>query len=884
MQRRATYRLQLGPDLDLQGAAELAEYLAALGVSHLYCSPLLQAASDSEHGYDVVDPRRVSAQLGGEAGYHALLEVLQKHGLDLLLDWVPNHMATRAPENRWWWDVLENGPASQAAAFFDVDWRAAERKLAHRILLPILPRHYGRALEAGELRLALAEDCGGLVLHAASRTLPIAPRSIDAVLRAAAQAAESSELELVAFSHGTLPLASTADADAAGRRHRHKEVLRRQLARLLREAPRVAAALRGAIERWNADPELLHALLERQNYRLAHWRTASHELGYRRFFDVSELIGLRVEDPRVRAATHAFVLPHVRAGEIDGLRLDHIDGLRDPQGYLDWLAAEAPGRWLLVEKILCGDEALPESWPVAGTTGYEFLWRSTGVFVDPAGEAPLGQLYVALTRDERTWAEAAADGKRRVLRDLLASDLARLTALGGEICEQRRAYRDLTSVELSRALRELAVAWPVYRSYQRGGEAPAPADAKVAARALAEARERAPELDPEVFALLRGVLEGTLRGVSETELVLRLQQLTGAVTAKGVEDTAGYAWPRFAAVADVGCDPAAFAVSPAEFHEANARAQARWPDGLLATSTHDSKWSADVRARLVLLAEIPARWAERASAWFARNARHRASAGPDPKLEYLLYQALVGAWPLPLDRARAFARKAAREAKEHTSWLAPAERFERAVDEFLERLYADADFVVELDRFAGELTAPGRRNSLAMQLLALASPGVPDLYQGAELWQASLVDPDNRRPVDFALRQRLVAALPRTGAGDPERREDPGLAKLWLVQRALRLRRLLPERFDARSRYAPLQARGPAAASVLAFARRGIVCAVPRLCFGAPRDWRETVLELPEGRWRDVLGRGVVDGGERSLAELWRHFPVSLLALEGELP
>jgi (1->4)-alpha-D-glucan 1-alpha-D-glucosylmutase len=879
---RATYRLQLGAELGLIGAAELAEYLADLGVSHVYTSPILQAAEGSAHGYDVVDPTRVSRALGGESAFRELLDALRKQGLALLLDLVPNHMATSSPENRWWWDMLENGPASQSAAFFDVDWRAAERKLAHRILLPILATHYGRALAAGELRLALAQDQGGFVLHAGARTLPIAPRSIDALLRAAASAAECSELEFLAHAHGSLPLASAADAEAARRRHRHKEVLRGQLARLVQGTPRVAAALKATVACWNGDPELLHALLERQNYRLAHWRTAAHELGYRRFFDVAGLIGLRVEEPRVREETHAFVLARVRAGEIDGLRIDHVDGLRDPLGYLEWLAESAPNGWLLVEKILSPGETLPGNWPVAGTTGYDFLWRSTGVLIDPAGEAPLSSLYGELTGDRRTWAQAATEGKRRALRDLLASDLARLTDLAVETCERRRDFRDLTSVELRRGLTELIVAWPVYRTYLRAGEESlGAADAAVVQRALAVAADRAAELDPEVFALLGAVLRGELRGPTETELALRLQQLTGAVMAKGVEDTASYGYPRLAALCDVGGDPGAFGVSPQEFHSASAQLQANWPESLLATSTHDAKLSGDVRARLALLSEIPAHWAEVVWRWFTRNARHRFGGGPDAKLEYLLYQVLVGSWPLCVERCKAYALKAAREAKEHTSWLAPVDRFEAAVTGFVERLYADEEFTRELETFVAELVEPGRVNSLAMLALKLTSPGVPDLYQGSELWDGSLVDPDNRRPIDFALRRRLLAAARRADVTDLAAAGDTGLPKLWLIARALRARAQHPERFDARSHYRPLFAFGPAETSVLAFARRGLVCAVPRLRLGV-RNWRETALELPPGRYRDAFSGEVVEGGVSPVAALWRRFPVALLLAEGE--
>ena len=877
---RASYRLQLGPDLDFAKAAELADYLQELGVSHLYSSPLLQAAPGSRHGYDVVDPTRWNAELGGEAGFAVLLDGLRKHELELLLDVVPNHMSTHVPENRWWWDVLENGPASRTADFFDVDWRAAGRRQSHRILLPILGKRYGSALYASELRLA-RED-GAFVLHVAGQKLPIAPRSVDGLLREAAEGAASPLLEFLAHAHGALPRATSLDPASVERRHRHKEVLRGLLARLCREDASAAQAVDRAVARWNAEPERLHALLERQNYRLAHWRGGAEQLDYRRFFDVSELVGMRVEERRVFSESHAFVLEQLARGEIAGLRIDHLDGLRDPRGYLDWVAVCAPQAWIVAEKILATGEALPASWPIAGTTGYDFLWRSSGLFVDPTGEPALGALYTELTGDARSWDEAAADGKERALAGLFAADLSRLAELAVEAGERAVEQRDWSRVELERGVAALLVAWPVYRGYTRARDtALEPSARGFVTRALTAATLRRPELDPALLDFLGAVLLRERRGEAETELALRFQQLSSALMAKGVEDTAGYAWPRLAALCEVGCDPGAFAVSPLDFHAANGEAQRRWPRTLLATETHDTKRSGDVRARLALLSEIPVRWADTVRGWFARNARHRLPAGPDAKLEYLLYQTLVGAWPISRERAAAWALKAAREMKERTDWLEPNRAFEEALARFVEALFDDGEFVAELARFAHELTGPGRVNSLAQTLLKLASPGVPDLYQGSEVWDLSLVDPDNRRPVDFGLRRRLLQSVRNASCEQAIAGADEGLPKLFVIQRALAERRRHPDRFGPRSRYAPLFARGAAAERVVAFARTGLVCAVPRFPL-RPDGWGDTELELPPGRHRDVFSEERFAGGPVPVARLFARFPVALLSAEAE--
>jgi (1->4)-alpha-D-glucan 1-alpha-D-glucosylmutase len=859
----ATYRVQLRPGFGFEEAAAIAPYLAELGVSHLYSSPYLQAAKGSTHGYDVIDPTRVNEELGGAEAHERFCRTLGENGLGQVLDIVPNHMAIGA-ENLWWWDVLENGPSSRYAAYFDVDWDPPQERFRNTVVLPILGDHYGRVLEAGELKLV--RRTGSFEVGYFEHRMPVSPRSLDTLLGEAAERCGSPELAFLAESLSRLPLATATDRASVALRHRDKEVVRAQLARLFQEQPEVARAVDEAVAETNRDPDRLDALLSRQNYRPAFWRTAGRELDYRRFFDVHTLAGLRTEDERVFADTHALVLDWVRRGVLDGLRIDHPDGLRDPEQYFERLRAAAPDAWIVVEKILEPGERLPESWPVDGTTGYDFLNLVGGLFVDPEGERPLTELYAELTGVSSGCAdypELVWQKKHLVLEELLAAEVNRVAEVFLQVCERHRCYRDFMRNELRAAVREVAACFPVYRSYVRAEAGKLTTeDEKHITDAIEVARARRADLPSDLFDFFRDLLLLKVRGPVESELVMRFQQLTGPAMAKGVEDTAFYNFHRLVALNEVGGDPGRFGISPEEVHRGLSES---WPRAMLATSTHDTKRSEDVRARLALLSEIPDRWAE-----FVRRCFGRFS---DPNAEYLLYQTLIGAWPIETERVVAYMEKAAREAKGATAWTRTDPEYEDALRSFVESVLADREFVADLEAFVAPLVEPGRINSLAQTLIKLTAPGVPDVYQGTELWSLALVDPDNRRPVDYEERRRLLKDL--AGVPAPEEilaRMDQGLPKLWVIRQALRLGDRL------QGSYAPLPAKGERAGHVFAFSRGDEgVAVVPRLVIGLGGSWGDTSLDLPPGRWHNELtGEGI--GGEVRLADLFRRFPVALLS------
>jgi (1->4)-alpha-D-glucan 1-alpha-D-glucosylmutase len=875
----ATYRLQFHRGFTFDDAVNVVGYLADLGVSHLYSSPYLQAVPGSTHGYDVIDHGRANEELGGAEGHTRLCFTLARHGLGQILDVVPNHMAIAARGNAWWWDVLENGPASRYASYFDVDWDPPESRLRNSVLMPVLGEHYGRALEAGDLRLHREGALFTVTYH--EHAFPVAPSSLDEPLATAAMRARSDALAFIADALGRLPLSTATDWLSIQHRHRDKEVLRHLLDRLLREEPEVAAAVTRIVDEINASPDALDALLEQQNYRLAFWRTAGRDLGYRRFFDINSLVGLRTEEDRVFADTHALILRWLADGMLDGLRIDHPDGLRDPARYFRRLYEASPTAWIVAEKILEPGERLRESWAVAGTTGYDFLNRVGGLFVDPDGEKPLTSFYADFTGEPADFAAVARQKKHLVMREVLGSDVNRLTALFLDVCERHRRHRDYTRHELHEVLREVIAWFPVYRTYMRAGDGDGAYEDDV--RHVTDATEGAkaarPDLDAELFDFLRDLLLLRLPGPAENELVMRFQQLTGPVMAKGVEDTAFYTFNRLVALNEVGGDPGRFGVSVEEFHRECAETQARWPRTMLATSTHDTKRGEDVRARLALLSEIPERWMAAVRRWTAINESHRRGDWPDRNSEYLLYQTLVGAWPIGADRVTAYMEKAAREAKAHTSWTDPRPAYENALRDFIQDALLDGDFVADLQQFVAALVEPGRINSLAQTLLKLTAPGVPDLYQGTELWALTLVDPDNRTPVDYGLRRRLLDELDETTPEAVRARAEEGLPKLWTIRQALGLRRRRPELFGAYAEYRPLEARGTCARHVVAFARGdGAITIVPRLVMGLGGDWGDTSLVVPDGRWRNEMTGDVVTGGAVALRDLSRRFPVALLA------
>jgi (1->4)-alpha-D-glucan 1-alpha-D-glucosylmutase len=876
---RATYRLQLHGGFDFDAAAGIADYLSALGVSHVYSSPYLQAAPRSLHGYDVVNPRQVNQELGGAVAHQRFSRTLGERGLGQVLDIVPNHMAI-GDQNPWWADVLENGPASRYARYFDVDWDPAGSPLTNTVLLPVLGDHYGRVLEASEL--SVVREGGWFFVRYHEHRFPVSPPSLEGLVTRAGYRAESDELVFIGGALGALPPSSATDRESVVRRHRDKEVLKAQLGRLLGDRAEVAEAIDTALTELNADPDRLDELLEKQNYRLALWRMAGQELGYRRFFDVSTLIGLRTEDERVFRDTHELILRWLRDGVLDGVRVDHPDGLRDPQAYFARLRQASPQAWIVAEKILARDEQLPADWPINGTTGYDFMNRVGGLFVDPAGEEPMTRFYRDFTGQTDTFEELAYRNKHRVMRELLAAELTRLTELAVNVIQGHRRHRDYTRFQLREALAELIACLPVYRVYIRPGEAISAIDERYLNAALQQARtRRGEELGTDLLEFLRDLLLSRRPTDAETELVARFQQLSGAVMAKGVEDTTFYQYSRLLSINEVGGEPGHFGVSLGEFHEACRRTQADWPTTMLSSATHDHKRGEDVRCRISVLSEMPEEWRATVEEWADHNRAKRTGRWPDHNTEYFIYQTLVGAWPIDTERLTGYLEKAVREAKTHTSWTDQDARYERALKRFVERLLGDREFIASLEKSLATVLPAARTSSLTQTLIKLTAPGVPDIYQGTELWDLSLVDPDNRRPVDYAERLRLLEQARTADCAQVLDHMDDGLPKLWLIHRVLALRSSRPELFGANSTYQPLSAEGPAREHVVAFARGGEAVVVgQRLVHRLGGDWGRTTVRLAQGRWRDELSGEVHDGGEVMVERLLAAFPVALLMPE----
>lgn len=875
----ATYRVQLRPEFGFEMAAALSDYWAKLGVSHLYTSPYLQAASGSAHGYDVVDHHRVNEELGGERGRQLLCRALREHHLGQILDIVPNHMAIRGGHNAWWWDVLENGPASQFSSYFDVEWGAAEQD---KVLLPVLGDQYGVELE--EHKIQLKREGARFLVAYYEHEMPLAPRSRGRVLKEAAKRSRNPELGFLADAFFDLPLPNATDRESRRRRHRDKQVLTQLLERLLDREPELAESIDAAISSINADADRLHELLERQNYRITYWRFGNHELDYRRFFDIDSLVGLRVEDEEVFAATHELPLSWVEDGSLAGLRVDHIDGLYDPRGYLERLKARAPHAWILVEKILEGDEQLQFS--VSGTTGYDFLNHVQRLLVSPEGEPVLTELATELDPETSDSSTLARTCKRLVLEQALGSDVKRLCERLVDICARQRRYRDFSRFELTEGLMSLCMAFPVYRTYLRPGDAePSPRDRAVLREAREQATLASPLLDPRLFEFLERLLLFEWSEAPESEFVMRWQQLTGPAMAKGLEDTAFYRHTRLVALNEVGGNPGHFSESPAEFHAWLRTREQREPYPLNATSTHDTKRSEDVRARLLVLSEVAEGWRAAVRRWRQRLAPTRSSSAvpglveaPDAGFEYLLLQNLVGAWPIDNDRMRQYAEKAMREAKRYSSWHQPNEAYEQAVSQYLERLYRDRELVEDIEAFVASIRDAGYANSLNQVLLKTLAPGVPDIYQGTELWDFSLVDPDNRRAVDYALRRSMIDELEQLSVGELWHTRADGRIKMFVLRQTLGLRARRPECFEADAAYTPIEAVGPRADRVIAFQRGAEVIGVAARWFARfGNDFGDTTLSLPPGVWRNVLTNGPALSGEVSVTDLLGQLPTAAL-------
>ncbi len=871
----STYRLQLHKGFTFDDAAAIVEYLKALGVTHVYSSPYLQATPGSMHGYDVVDHRKVNEELGGAAGHERFCKRLRESGLGQVLDIVPNHMSLGA-QNRYWWDVLENGTNSRYASFFDIDWNSSEERLRDKVLVPILPDQYGRALSAG--RVVVVRKGTMFTVEAAGQTFPVSPTSLALILGKAAEYAKSDALNFISASFARLPSPDFWDRRTILARHRDKNVLQGLLERLCREETSLSEAIDRAVREVNGSVDALDEFLSQQYYRLAYWRTADQQLGYRRFFDVNSLIGLRVEREFVFDETHALIVKWLKQGVLDGVRVDHPDGLRDPKQYFERLRERAPEAWIVGEKILEPGEWMRTEWPVQGTSGYDFLNVVMGVLVDREGLKRLCEHYTAFTGDDTEFPVVAHDKKIAVTQEALGSDVNRLASLFVNICEGNRDERDFTRAEIRRAIREVAACFSVYRTYVVPERNEISAEDRMRIeRATESAKRNRLDIDGGLFDFMRDVLTLKVVGKIETEFVHRFQQFTGPVMAKGVEDTAFYCSNRLIAVNEVGGDPDCDGFSVEHFHQYNATMQQTFPTTMTTLGTHDTKRSDDVRARMLVLSEIPDVFGEAVRRWSARNARHRSGDQMDTGTEWFLYQTLVGAWPIGAERLREYMQKAMREAKVRTSWVLNNTEYERALDEYVDALLGDQKFVADLERFVRKIAPAGRINSLAQTLMKYTAPGVPDTYQGGELWDFSLVDPDNRRPVDYGRRRALLKEMGGMKVKQVMERVEDGLPKLWVVHHALQLRKEHPEWFGAEAGYTPVAAEGPHSERVIAYLRGvDVLTVVPRWSHAA-QAWGETAIEVPPGRWRNRLTGAEVASGRMLVEMLLAEFPVAMV-------
>lgn len=947
----ATYRVQFSRDFRFRDAVALLPYLDALGVTDLYASPLLVAREGSTHGYDVIDFSRLNPELGAPEEFDALASDLASLGMGLLLDIVPNHMSASSG-NRWWMDLLEHGEGSPYASFFDIDWRSSRKALEGKVLLPVLGGAYGKVLENGEISLQLTG--GRFVLRHHGMRLPVAVPSWSVLL---AHRLESLE-ETLGAEHPAfrdlwelisdlerLSAASPAGPDEAGERKRREATIRERFAALLAGRPEIRAHLDETLRIYagvRGEPgsfDLLDRLLSAQHYWLSYWRLANEEINYRRFFAISDLVSLRVEDPGVFEASHDLVLRLVREGKVTGLRIDHVDGLYDPTGYLtrlrEALAREGPADgpspvpFLVVEKILAEGEPLPAEWPVCGTTGYDFLNALNGIFVDPDGLRRLEGVYSRVTGERRPFADLVYEKKKLVMDSLFAGEMYSLGQDLARLAERDRYGRDLPRKELREVLVEATACFPVYRTYIRGLSLTA-RDRRYLGTALREARRRSAEASGPVFDFLGRVLllEGPGAFPAERKeewlrFLMRWQQFTGPIMAKGVEDTALYVYHRLVSQNEVGGEPAGPGTSPEAFHRRAAAIRRRWPFTMNATSTHDTKRGEDVRARINVLSEIPWEWERRVKRWSRWNDSVRPMVdgrpAPDRNEEYLLYQTLVGAWPLResevpslAGRIREYMIKAVREAKVNTRWIRPNLPYEKAVRDFVDAILGNGEtnrFLKDFLPFQRKVAGYGMVNGLSQTLVKIASPGIPDFYQGSERWDLRLVDPDNRAPVDFEALWAMLEELRARDRGGPRplirellARPEDGRIKLFLTWKALSFRR---EQIDLfiRGDYLPLSASGGKKEHLLAFARRKgdrwAIAAVPRLVtrLAPPGEFplgkgawgTRDLLVLPEEaprRWRDVLtGEPLETAGPPwrrgvPIHHLFRDVPVAFLAAD----
>ncbi len=945
----ATYRLQFNKDFTFNDATKILDYLRELGITEIYASPILTSRRGSGHGYDVTNPNRLDPDLGTEKDFDSFLGELEKRGMGLLLDIVPNHMAASS-ENPWWMDVLENGPDSAFSSYFDIDWHPPSRSLDNKILLPILGRPFGEVLDSGECKLILSD--GKFAIEYFESSFPLAPRTYRTVLahrigrlRSLLDENSATYQEYQGIIAALAPLSDrdSTPVEAASDKRVRFESIRERLRQLTAASKEVAQFIQENLALFNGkvgDPSSfsnLQRLLGQQYYVLAYWQNLNETINYRRFFTITDLVGMRVEDSLVFDATHNLILRLISQSAVVGLRVDHIDGLRDPAGYLkrlqERLAAESDSSsgspaYVLVEKILERHEDLPADWPVAGTTGYDYLNFANRVMVHAQGAKEIEKLYSRFIGQSMKFSDVLYQKKKLVMGTILAVEMRSLGRQLEELAAQARYARDLPRQQLTEALIETTACFPVYRTYIRNLDLPAEAT-KLLEEALAEARLRKPSLNPQCFDFLRDVLllsnpPYVLPDHREARLnfVLRWQQFTGPIVAKGLEDTALYVYQPLLSLNEVGGDPTPAGICPKEFFEFVAHRQKNWPHSMNASSTHDTKRSEDIRARIAVLSEMPQEWESHLKRWAAMNEKYKSNANgaptPDRNEEYFLYQTILGMWPLGDDkipevikRLQAYAVKATREAMVHTRWTRPNLAHEEGLTNFVAAILDETKngaFLEELRKFHRDTAYYGMLNSLSQTLLKMTAAGVPDFYQGSELWDLRLVDPDNRGVVDFAKRMELLHALKQNAArengsfaGELLSNWTDGRIKLYLIWKTLGFRREFGELFTD-GEFVPAEVSGEREENVSAFFRvrwdRGALIIAPKWLAasrmepesgGRKKFWGNTSVALPVNAaesWRSVLtGESVIvqkngEGAMVRVADALSQFPVALLSSE----
>jgi (1->4)-alpha-D-glucan 1-alpha-D-glucosylmutase len=923
-----TYRLQLHKDFTFQKARELVPYLKQLGVSHVYSSPFFRATPGSLHGYDVCDHNEINPEIGTLEDLREWVAELHQHGLKLIVDFVPNHMGIADLGNFRWRDVLENGPASPYARYFDIEWNPIKTALQNKVLLPVLGDQYGVILEGGGLPLHYVEEDGTFSLHIPGFELPVAIRSTIPVLQQVASLISEVPDELLsiisAIEH--LPPRHEATPETIEERTREKNIIRKRFKTLCAERPDVLSTLYTVLREWNDASnehslDRLDQLISAQPYRPSYWKVAAEEINYRRFFDVNSLAAIRIDLPEVFDHTHQLLFQLFREGLLDGVRIDHVDGLALPASYLhqlrervsECMEASADSGLIYVEKILGPDEVLPEDWPIDGTTGYEFGNQVMNALIDPNQAVFMSRIYERFIDERLGYQRTVYESKRLIMQLSMASEINMLGTLLSRLAESHRRARDFTLNALTTAIREVIAAFPVYRTYLVRDEAPTERDVKVIQHAIALARRRNPALERSVFEFLRSVLilnpeqHPPFNEDMRWSFVRKFQQCTGPITAKGIEDTTFYRYNRLIALNEVGGEPANFGESIDTFHRRNQQRAANWPRSLLATSTHDTKRSEDVRARLLALSELAPAWSKRVNLWRRMNQRHKILVdgipAPDANEEYYLYQTLVGTWPLQemnenelelyVQRIQEHMVKALHEAKVNSSWIDANTDWDTAVEQFIQRILLpqkNRRFLTSLTEFMADIAPLGALNSLSQTVLKMTVPGVPDIYQGTELWDFSLVDPDNRRPVDFDLRSSSLASFkPASGLLN---QWHNGQIKLFVIQRLLALRSKHRPLF-AEGEYLPVKVSGEAEKHVIAFMRQHenekLLVVAPRLiaALGFPAIgscWENTQLDLPgetesdTSTWVNLFtGVSVESQGRLSLAAVFADLPFAVL-------